>query len=76
MFGFFFTYTKALLAMPEAVKCLSCTDNLGNTPLHIAAEKNYFGAVSLLLTKDADCNSKNHMGRTPLHLASASGSIE
>ena len=62
--------------MPKTAECLSCTDKLGNTPLHIAAEKNYVGAVSLLLTKGADCNHKNNLGRTPLHLASASGCSE
>ena len=67
---------KILLTMPETVQHLSCTDNLGNTPLHVAAKHNCVSAVSLLLTKGADCIRPNHDGRTPLHLAAASGCIE
>ena len=52
---------------------LGCTDEYGNTPLHIAAEHNHDDGVSLLLANGANCNLKNDMGRTPLHLASASG---
>lgn len=59
--------------MPKVVEYLSSTDDSGNTPLHIAANSNYVGAVNLLLTKGANCNLKNKDGRTPLHLAAAMG---
>ena len=71
-----FPTIKILLTMPKAVEYLSCTDNLGNTPLHLAAKHNCVGAVSLLLTKGADCTLPNDSGRTALHLAAASGCIE
>lgn len=70
---FFPLPTKVLLAMPNVAEYLSCTDNSGNTPLHIAVESNYEDAVNLLLTKNVDCNVANCLGRTPLHLAAAKG---
>ena len=68
-----FVSTKVFLAMPKVTDHLSCTDNAGNTPLHIAAESNFVDAVDLLVAKDADCDHKNNLGRTPLHLAAAKG---
>lgn len=68
-----FLSTKVFLAMPKVADHLSCTDNAGNTPLHIAVECNYVEAVDLLLAKDAVCDHKNNLGRTPLHLAAKKG---
>ena len=62
--------------MQSKAECLSCTDGSGNTLLHIAAKRNNVDDVSLLLEKGADRNHKNHAGKTPLHLASASGHIQ
>ena len=62
--------------MPSIAECLSCTDGSGNTLLHIATKRNNVDDVKLLLTKYADRTCRNHLGRTPLHLASASGCIE
>ena len=59
--------------MPKAVEYISCTDEYGNTPLHIAAKRNCDGAVRVLLTMGADCNIKNREEKTSLHLASACG---
>jgi len=47
-------------------------DTFGMTPLHIAAENNSVAIVKCLV-KAMECNSKNHIGRTALHLAAAQG---
>lgn len=39
---------------------------VGDTVLHIAARKDYFPIVSLLLKKGASTNTSNHKGETPL----------
>ena len=44
-------------------------NGLGETPLHIAALHNYFGAVRSLLSHGADRSKVEMMGRTPLSYA-------
>lgn len=41
----------------------------GETPLHLAAEKNFDEAISLLIKNGADINAKTDSGLTPLHIA-------
>ena len=43
-------------------------DELGNTPLHMAVEKEYADIVSILLMNKASVNARTNMGNTPLHL--------
>lgn len=45
----------------------------GETPLHIAARKNYIEIVSKLLKNGEDPGLQDAEGNTPLHLASARG---
>ena len=47
----------------------------GDTLLHVAVEKENCVAVSLLLEKGADINSKNMLENTPLHVAVARGNL-
>ena len=46
----------------------------GQTPLHLAAEKDYTNIAALLLASKANVNAKNSLGYTPLHAAVLSGS--
>jgi len=48
-------------------------DKIGETPLHMAANLGYKGAVEQLLEKGAKVNSRDKLGETPLHLAAGSG---
>jgi uncharacterized protein len=44
-------------------------DNLGDTPLHKAAEDGAVEVVGLFLAKGAEANARNKVGSTPLHEA-------
>ncbi|MCA9790274.1 MAG: ankyrin repeat domain-containing protein [Candidatus Eremiobacteraeota bacterium] len=59
-------YGKILKEHPDWVKA---TDPEGNTPLHVACERDDLEAVSTLLSAGADPNATNNKGDTPLHLA-------
>ncbi|HPB81686.1 MAG TPA: ankyrin repeat domain-containing protein [Spirochaetota bacterium] len=48
---------------------LKKTDNLGNTILHNAAEKNDFNFTKYILEKNVNINAKNEAGKTPLMAA-------
>ncbi|KAJ8675017.1 hypothetical protein QAD02_010803 [Eretmocerus hayati] len=41
----------------------------GNTPLHLVVERRMHDSIEYLLNCGADCNIKNAIGKTPLHLA-------
>lgn len=43
-------------------------NNLGETPLHIAARSGLVGVIANLLLAGADPGIRNHAGETPLHL--------
>ena len=47
---------------------LSTETNMGDTPLHLACERRRFSTIQRLLQAEADCNAKNHKGRTALHV--------
>ena len=51
-------------------------DNLGQTPLHIACEKESSEIVVQLLNAKADVNKANDYGQTPLHIACDKKSTE
>lgn len=48
-------------------------NELGSTPLHIAANGPSTEAIKLLLDKGAAVNAKDNNGSTPLHIAAFSG---
>ena len=47
-----------------------------NTPLHLAAVRNYPETIDLLLSKGANVNAQNAVKMTPLHLAAKAGYVE
>jgi hypothetical protein len=55
---------------------INSQDCFGNTPLHIAAQENNTGAVTILLKNKADQTIKNNEGCLPLALALAHKSFE
>jgi ankyrin repeat protein len=55
---------------------VNARDEIGKTPLHVAAAVGNKGAVELLLAKGADANAKDQLGKTPLHWAAAGGQKE
>lgn len=48
---------------------INAIDESGNTPLHIATEKDDYLTIMELLERGADVNARDNEGRTPLHLA-------
>lgn len=52
---------------------MSCTNQNGYTPLHIAAKKNQMEIATVLLRYGAETNILTKQGVTPLHLASQEG---
>ncbi|XP_039266175.2 serine/threonine-protein phosphatase 6 regulatory ankyrin repeat subunit C-like [Styela clava] len=50
-------------------------DNLGRTPLHVAAMKDHIDCIQFLLSHSADVNAVDSMARTPLMLAAIEGNI-
>jgi len=68
------TKVKALIEKDASV--IHLKDNLGNSPLHVAAIDGSVPVTELLLLKGADINSANTQLNTPLHLAIMNGNDE
>lgn len=60
----------ALGADPEA------RNEIGNTPLHIAAGKGFTEIAEMLISEGADLSAPGESGHTPLHLAVINGQIK
>ena len=54
-------------------KNVNIKDNLGETPLHMAAANGHINVVKILATKINTLNVVNNVGRTPLHMAAFNG---
>jgi cytohesin len=52
---------------------VSSKDDIGDTPLHLAARMGHMNMVELLLAHGASVNVKDNAGITPLHLAALDG---
>ncbi|UCD81642.1 MAG: ankyrin repeat domain-containing protein [Desulfobacterales bacterium] len=63
-------------ALLDAGADVNTTDELGETPLHIAAVRGYSQAASLLIAEGADINAGDVRGLTPVHAAAWGGNNE
>ena len=52
---------------------INARDNLGRTPLHLAAVREYVENISMLVKAGADLAARDKDGWTPLHLAAGHG---
>lgn len=52
------------------------SNEFGDTPLHLTAERNYLEIARLLLEHGADVNARNNNGFTPPHNACFMGNID
>jgi ankyrin repeat protein len=66
---------QSLLKTDQGKQEINTGNYLGNTPLHIAAERNYPKIVELLLQNGANPCAKNKAGLTPLDLAKQKGNL-
>jgi ankyrin repeat protein len=57
-------------------KLVHARNELGSTPLHIAATNSSPEAAKSLIAKGADINARDNNGSTPLHLAAFTGKKE
>jgi len=57
-------------------KLVQSRNELGSTPLHVAATNSSPEAAKLLIAKGADVNARDNNGSTPLHLAAFTGKKE
>jgi ankyrin repeat protein len=55
---------------------LNCSDFMGRTPLHEAAQQGHSAVVDILLKNGANPNAKDWRKSTPLHYACAAGQIK
>jgi len=52
---------------------VNARNELGSTPLHLAASRSVPDTVQLLLDKGAAINARDNRGATPLHIAAFTG---
>uniref|UniRef100_UPI003D81C575 Designed ankyrin repeat proteins,Ferritin heavy chain, N-terminally processed n=1 Tax=Homo sapiens TaxID=9606 RepID=UPI003D81C575 len=55
---------------------VNAADDVGVTPLHLAAQRGHLAIVSVLLAFGASVNAADLWGQTPLHLAATAGHLE
>lgn len=53
----------------------SAVNDHGETPLHVAAERNLPNIIEVLLASGADANARDRLGNTPLHSAISGGGV-
>ena len=58
------------------VSDLCIAEKHGDTPLHIAADRNQAAAASFLVQNGAVSNARNHNALIPLHVAIVKGNNE
>eukprot|EP01134_Creolimax_fragrantissima_P007888 CFRG7888T1 len=61
--------TAAALMKTSSLLNINCVDELGNTPLHCAANRGHEGVVVGLLQSGADTNLRNNNGKTAAEIA-------
>ena len=62
-------YTSILILVKQYGMNTNCYDRYRATPLHLAILQMEFHNIELLLNFDADVNSQDHQGNSPLHFA-------
>ena len=67
---------EILLQRPDVRRLLRCTDTLGNTALHLAAQHGHVALAKLLVEGGASVRGKSNTGATPFELASENGHVE
>jgi len=74
--SFFLKREKFLTALLEAKADPNVTDESGDFPLFVAAERNNNDAIDLLLCYKADVNKRASDGMTALHVAASKSHVE
>ncbi len=67
--GDLFQFTLKSFLIPSCLSFLNGANDVGNTPLHVAAQNNDFDMIKLLLEHGADKTYLNNEGKTALDIA-------